>query len=46
MEVLNFDLLKHPMNWVTIVLMLLIFGVAFNLVATWIGNRNATKQPS
>jgi hypothetical protein len=30
--VVNFGLLKHPMNWVTVVLMLLIAGIAVHLV--------------
>jgi hypothetical protein len=32
MDVVNFGLLKHPMNWVTVVLMLLIAGIAVHLV--------------
>lgn len=35
MEIVNFDLLKHPMNWVTVVLMVLIAGIALHLILNY-----------
>lgn len=32
MEIVNFSLLKHPMNWIIIILMVMIFGIALHLV--------------
>jgi hypothetical protein len=29
--VINWGLLKHPLNWLTVILMVLIAGVAFHL---------------
>ena len=40
---LNWALLKHPMNWVTIILMVLIGMSAFHLVAENVGAFGATK---
>jgi hypothetical protein len=37
MQVLNFDLLKHPMNWLIILLMLVIAGIAGHLFMTLVG---------
>jgi hypothetical protein len=31
MEVVNFDMLKHPINWITVLLMVLIAGIAVHL---------------
>jgi hypothetical protein len=31
-EIVNFPLLKHPMNWVIVLLMVMIFGIAAHLV--------------
>jgi hypothetical protein len=35
MDIVNWGMLKHPINWVTVGLMLLIFGVAFNMLMKW-----------
>jgi hypothetical protein len=35
MEVINVDLMKHPMNWITLVLMVLIAGIAMHLILSW-----------
>lgn len=32
MNIVNFDLLKHPLNWVIVILMVMIFGIAAHLV--------------
>jgi hypothetical protein len=31
MDVVNFDMLKHPINWITVILMVLIAGIAVHL---------------
>lgn len=31
-EIINFELAKHPMNWVIIILMVMIFGIGLHLV--------------
>jgi hypothetical protein len=33
MKVINWGLMSHPMNWFTIVLMVLIAGIGFKLLA-------------
>jgi hypothetical protein len=35
MEVVNVGLISHPMNWVTVILMLLIFSVAVKILTDW-----------
>lgn len=30
--ILNWELLKHPLNWVVVLLMVMIFGIALHLV--------------
>ena len=37
MEIVNWGLLKHPLNWLTIVLMLLIAGFAGHLLLSAAG---------
>lgn len=32
MEVINWPLLKHPMNWLTVLLMVMIASIAFHFV--------------
>ena len=32
MEVVNWGLFKHPLNWLTVVLMVMIAGAAFHFV--------------
>ena len=32
MEVINWPLLKHPMNWLTVILMVLIAGAAWHFI--------------
>lgn len=32
MQILNFSIMKSPINWLTVLLMLLIGGTAFSLV--------------
>jgi len=31
MDVVNIDMLKHPTNWITVLLMVLIAGIALHL---------------
>ena len=44
MELLNWGLIKHPLNWVTLFLMVLIFVIAAHFVLAWI--QAPKKQPS
>jgi hypothetical protein len=37
MELLNFSLLKHPLNWVIVLLMITIFGLALHLTLDFYG---------
>lgn len=32
MQILNFDVIKQPMNWITVLLMVFIGGIVFHLV--------------
>lgn len=32
MKIINFDLMKHPMNWVTVILMVLIAGIFVHII--------------
>ena len=42
MEIINFSLAKHPMNWVIVLLMVMIFGIAAHLVLDFY-NLNPSK---
>ena len=44
MEILNFPLLKQPLNWVIILLMVIIAGIALHLVLDFYEITPATKQ--
>jgi len=37
MDVVNTGLLKHPMNWVIVILMVMIFGIAAHLILDFYG---------
>lgn len=37
MEIINWGLVKHPMNWVIVILMVLIFGVFVHLILDFYG---------
>lgn len=37
MEILNFGLLKHPLNWATVFLMVLLFGIGLHLILDFYG---------
>lgn len=37
MPILNVPLLKHPLNWIIVLLMVLIFGIALHLVFDFYG---------
>lgn len=32
MQILNFDIIKHPINWLTVLLMVFIASIAMHLV--------------
>jgi hypothetical protein len=42
MTVINWELVKHPMNWVIIILMVLLFGVFLHLILDFYGVRAET----
>jgi len=35
MEIINFELIKHPINWVIVILMVLIAAMALHFVLKW-----------
>jgi hypothetical protein len=35
MEVINFEIIKHPVNWLTVILMVLIAAIALHFVLKW-----------
>jgi hypothetical protein len=35
MELINYNLIKHPINWVTVILMVLIGAMALHFVLKW-----------
>jgi hypothetical protein len=35
MELINYGLIKHPLNWLTVILMVLIAAIAFHFVLKW-----------
>jgi len=43
MKVLNFEMIKHPMNWVIVVLMVLIAGIALHLITSYF---DGTAKPA
>ena len=44
--IINWQLAKHPMNWVTILLMLVIAGIAGHLALSYFGVESATDESS
>jgi len=46
MRVVNWNLMRHPMNWVTIWLMLFIAGIALHLILQGLGIRPQAAQPA
>jgi len=46
MEIVNWGLLKHPLNWLTVVLMLIIAAMAGSLVLQGFGIEPATDSAS
>ena len=34
-KIINFDLIKHPVNWITVMLMVLIAAIGFHFVLKW-----------
>jgi len=45
-EIINWNLMKHPINWVTVTLMVLIFGIAIHLVLGWQTNPTSKANPA
>ena len=47
MEILNWGLIEHPINWLTVVLMVLIAGIAIHFFMSYkIGSNPASVIPS
>lgn len=42
-QIINFDILKHPLNWITVVLMVLIAGIAFHFFMQYQLGSNPAK---
>lgn len=45
MNLVNFGLLKHPLNWLTVFLMLMIAAMAGTLVLSGLGIEPDTQAP-
>lgn len=46
MELINFSIIKHPLNWVIVILMVLLFGVALHLVLDFYNVTPAKEKQS
>jgi hypothetical protein len=46
MRLINFDLLKNPLNWLTVLLMLVIFAIFADVVATHYGQLSSAANNS
>jgi hypothetical protein len=44
MEIINWELAKHPMNWVIVILMVMIFGIALSIVLGFYGLKPASTS--
>lgn len=44
MGVINWELIKHPMNWLIVILMILIAGIFVHLVLDLYGVKSAESQ--
>lgn len=44
MEVVNWNLVRHPINWVILFLMVFFAGLLFHFVASWI--KSPKTQPA
>lgn len=42
--IINWNLAKHPTNWLTVILMLVIAGIAGHLTLSWLGVEPATSD--
>ena len=42
-KIINFQLLKHPMNWIIVILMVLIAGIAFHFFMQYQVGSNPAK---
>jgi hypothetical protein len=43
-EIVNTSLLKHPMNWIIIILMVMLFGIGLHLVLDYYNINPSNKQ--
>jgi hypothetical protein len=43
MQIINWEILKHPINWITVVLMVLIAGIAFHFFMQYQLGSNPAK---
>lgn len=44
MEVVNWNLIKHPMNWIVLFLMVFIAGIGINLILKYNGVQPAKQS--
>jgi len=42
-SIINFQILKHPLNWITVVLMVALAMIAFSFFLTWAQTPDAKK---
>jgi hypothetical protein len=43
MKIVNWNVMRHPLNWVTIWLMLFIAGIALHFIMVWLGKGQPPK---
>lgn len=46
MEVINWRIVKHPLNWITVFLMIFIAGIAIHFILQAVGMVPAAAQAS
>ena len=44
MEIINLRLMSHPLNWITLFLMVFIAGIAFHFILVGLGMQPASSQ--
>lgn len=44
MEVINWRIVKHPLNWITVFLFVFLAGIGIHLILTYLGAVPAAQQ--
>jgi len=43
-RILNFNILKNPLNWIIVVIVLILGGAAGHFALSWLGHEPATNS--